>query len=245
MNIPKGVLYNPGEYLSFRIVTKNGNNLDKIEKFSIRLTNQEHDHLFMVFNGVPGTQPKELIFSAKKTESVDVYYKEIFFEFVKDCEKNTSKITIFQDFAVKILQNQHQYNCTKVCIPLQVEQILNTVQHQWNYCPTLKDYYCMQSDETMDKMYKISQTSVKSCLDQFIKINRDLVLQAADHDNSGKLWIYVNLGAYQQVYQEYYVRDTLGLIGTAGGILGLFIGFSFYDAFNSLVKFFFDKCLKP
>ena len=40
-----------------------------------------------------------------------------------------------------------------------------------------------------------------------------------------------------QVHQEYLVYDTVGLIGSIGGSLGLFIGFSFHGALISILVF--------
>ena len=41
-----------------------------------------------------------------------------------------------------------------------------------------------------------------------------------------------------QVYEEYLMYDAIGLIGTVGGTLGLFIGFSFLDVSSILMNFF-------
>ena len=40
-----------------------------------------------------------------------------------------------------------------------------------------------------------------------------------------------------QVYEEYVIFDTVGLIGSVGGTLGLFIGFSFSNVVTCLVKY--------
>ena len=41
-----------------------------------------------------------------------------------------------------------------------------------------------------------------------------------------------------EVYEEYFIYDFIGMIGSVGGTLGMFIGFSFYNAFLSLLNFF-------
>ena len=46
--------------------------------------------------------------------------------------------------------------------------------------------------------------------------------------------------AYPQVltiYQEYLIYDGIGMIGSVGGTLGMFIGFSFSNAISSILKF--------
>ena len=65
---------------------------------------------------------------------------------------------------------------------------------------------------------------------KYIEVERAVKKKSTDGDNEGWIGIWINMGAYSKVYQEYFVTDTLDLIGTAGGIFGLFIGFSFYDA---------------
>ena len=39
-------------------------------------------------------------------------------------------------------------------------------------------------------------------------------------------------------YEEYIIMDFYGMVGVVGGILGLFVGFSFFDFINSLVDLF-------
>ena len=46
--------------------------------------------------------------------------------------------------------------------------------------------------------------------------------------------------AYPQVltiYQEYLIYDDIGMIGSVGGTLGMFIGFSFSNAISSTLNF--------
>ena len=45
----------------------------------------------------------------------------------------------------------------------------------------------------------------------------------------------------KEIHREYLVYDPLDFIGTVGGTLGLFVGFSFYDFFAMIIDVFFDK----
>ena len=38
-----------------------------------------------------------------------------------------------------------------------------------------------------------------------------------------------------QVYQEYLIYDEIGMIGSIGGLLGLFLGFSFLNVFSYFI----------
>ena len=42
------------------------------------------------------------------------------------------------------------------------------------------------------------------------------------------------------INKEYYVYDTPALVGTIGGSLGLFLGFSFYDCLSQVIDFLFE-----
>ena len=50
--------------------------------------------------------------------------------------------------------------------------------------------------------------------------------------------------AYPQVstiYQEYLIYDGIGMIGSVGGTLGMFIGFSFSNAISSILNYLLLK----
>ena len=40
-----------------------------------------------------------------------------------------------------------------------------------------------------------------------------------------------------KVYEEYLIYDTVAMIGAVGGTLGMFIGFSFRNAFSNLLVY--------
>ena len=46
------------------------------------------------------------------------------------------------------------------------------------------------------------------------------------------------------VNKEYLIFDTIGLIASVGGTLGMFIGFSFSGSITALIKFIENKFLK-
>ena len=45
----------------------------------------------------------------------------------------------------------------------------------------------------------------------------------------------------RQVMKEYRIYDTAGMVGTVGGSLGLFLGFSFYGALSDILEFLVKK----
>ena len=48
----------------------------------------------------------------------------------------------------------------------------------------------------------------------------------------------------RKLIQEYEIYDTAGMIGTVGGSLGLFLGFSFYGVFSDSVDILVKKIIK-
>ena len=47
-------------------------------------------------------------------------------------------------------------------------------------------------------------------------------------------WMY-SVSKTKEVYEEYLVYDVAGFIGSFGGTLGLFVGFSFREVANFLI----------
>ena len=53
--------------------------------------------------------------------------------------------------------------------------------------------------------------------------------------------LFIEMGSNREFSQEYLIYDTLSLIGTLGGTLGLFVGFSFYDFLTMITSFILKK----
>ena len=58
-------------------------------------------------------------------------------------------------------------------------------------------------------------------------------------------FMILDMGANREVNTEYLIYDLLSLIGTIGGTLSLFIGFSFYDLFVAIIDYSIEKCHSP
>ena len=84
--------------------------LNKIWKFSNFITTVDHT------------------IDLKKYESIFVFYNEMQKEYIKNCDGTIGR-TVFQNFAQKIVDHKKDYNCTNVCIPIWLEPITNTIEH--------------------------------------------------------------------------------------------------------------------
>ena len=91
---------------------------------------------------------------------------------------------------------------------------------------------------------------MEECLQQkefsqyFAKVESiDVKYDAKLHTNSSKNIHFVFLAASKtkNVYEEVLIFDEIGLIGTLGGSLGLFVGFSFLGFITPLAETLVDK----
>ena len=59
---------------------------------------------------------------------------------------------------------------------------------------------------------------------------------AIDYSKEYLIWTYQYPSSRAQVQEEYLLYDETGVIGSVGGTLGLFIGFSFRDIIAYLIQ---------
>ena len=55
--------------------------------------------------------------------------------------------------------------------------------------------------------------------------------------NFYQMHYYIDKEIEMKVYEEYIIIDAMGMIGSVGGTLGLFIGFSFSNVINLLIGY--------
>ena len=96
----------------------------------------------------------------------------------------------------------------------------------------------MWSPDVMNVVVPLASETLKPCHLQHPKISNAEKSQrvSSNEDESLKtkgftFYLILDMGANREINKEYLIYDTLSLIGTVGGTLGLFIGFSFYDFF--------------
>ena len=53
--------------------------------------------------------------------------------------------------------------------------------------------------------------------------------------------VFVAASKKRNVFEETLIFDTIGLIGSLGGSLGLFVGFSFFGYMTPVLEAFFDR----
>ena len=101
----------------------------------------------------------------------------------------------------------------------------------------MQDYLCnfIPISETASEGYK---TCTKHC--KLTEYTGELSAHY-NFDNDGWItWEYIFDNELIEVYEEYLMYDIIGLIGTVGGTMGLFIGFSFFDVSSTVIHFIFS-----
>ena len=124
-----------------------------------------------------------------------------------------------------MIKQLKEANCSFICLPI----IFNFLNDQIPFCATGQDYLCMLK-HIQEKLkrpwlscYSEKQkrsTVVQGTIDVYDNYETDLL----------QLGIYINDLTYRQVTtrKEQHIMTTEDFIGSVGGSLGLFLGFSFF-----------------
>ena len=116
-------------------------------------------------------------------------------------------------------------HCSSItCAALSLPNI--TSSNSIQPCVTFKDNLCMM--EKLHDILKLSKgTCPKNCTT--LEYTGRPTLKLQDGFKTEYQWSIMMASNKTQVYQEYVVYDAIGLVGNIGGLLGLFLGFSFRD----------------
>ena len=145
--------------------------------------------------------------------------------------------SFYECFGFKFISNNFN-GCQKKCLPYD-NFLLNATHEgkQYATCETYEESEC--SIEIAKSVFtNITDTNVclKSCS---ILQYSGKVQYKGKHDDPHlvelKYW-FANPQSVK-VYEEYLIYDRIGLIGTIGGTLGMFIGFSFTGVVTCFIKF--------
>ena len=89
-----------------------------------------------------------------------IFYTEENTEFIKDC----SEYPFFKCWAEKTEETE-KFNCTKKCIPLTYDSLMDAIDHSVPKCqdPIEKDEYCMLGVKGYGIASKLKSTCLKQC----------------------------------------------------------------------------------
>ena len=171
-------------------------------------------------------------------------WKEIYLSVEKNMNLACSKESFFE-YVESNLSESNFENCTHTCLrtslPNEDFPICPNFEH-W-YDNKLKGNFSEQEDDcnwsivrdlikniiTMDKRLKTCKT---------INYSGKIITEKNDHV-SNKLGIQYKFAfpLRAKVYHEFLITDTIDLVGSVGGMLGLFIGFSFVNVVTCMMGY--------
>ena len=213
-----------GDTLPFKVVTKSQSQAENdIESLAISFK-----------TSVSNPFGKYFYPNIKENGYVEVYYEETIKTFVKDCIPG--EYNMYQDFANKLLQLD--LNCTNKCANFWLLEYLDNAKHELKECITPQDFFCMERHAEQDLLLLLGQLP-KACRAKASNIDTSLgkrLNEEANDIKSDEFFLIVRLKGMKEFQKEYFIYDTLSMIGAIGGTLGLFVGFSFYDFFGIMIE---------
>ena len=164
-------------------------------------------------------------------------YTEESTEYIKDC----SESLFFKCWAEQIAETK-EFNFCKRCVPVVYRSIMENIDHDIPECFNNSEEYCMLGVET----FIIAQTLKSSCLKQCQSKSSRLAIRKV---KAKPLWkhgeiqvdIYFTVLPEKISFKEYLVYDGVGMFGSIGGSLGLFVGFSIFDSLCPILEFLLKK----
>ena len=147
-------------------------------------------------------------------------------------------------FPIKRLQNyvEKSTNDTKFCIPVPLENFYSN-KTDFNYCfDTNGDGHL--SSKVMIQFSKHMDEQVFNCQKPKVESQYPANIRLSQTPNTNDKKITFNIDfkiSSKTVNEEILIYDTPTFIGTLGGFLGLFIGFSFYGFFVDIFVLFLNS----
>ena len=138
------------------------------------------------------------------------------------------------------LLDQIESNCSKKCYPM------HTKNNSILKCEEEEIRICAENILSEKILYGgIKSKCKKPCeIQQYIVDWKNWYVENANQESKLWFWLWYQFEDDQDtiVYEEYLIYDTINMIGSLGGTLGLFIGFSFSNVLNVIISFI-KSCL--
>ena len=184
---------------------------------------------------------REEIFTEEKNGYLEIEYAENNMEFIKDC----SDVAFARCFAKRIVESS-DFNCSKKCIPIYAQSVMENIDHDIPQCSNDDEEYCMVGIKSYKNYEKLKSTCLKQCKnkDAILDINR-VYAKPVFHIGNVQLEIYVRVTPEKVSIKEYLIYDGIGMFGSIGGSLGLFVGFSLFDSLCMVLEYVLKKCNFP
>ena len=219
-------------------ITSENKDMDKV--YIQISSNDTIDTLNFKISGVTN-EVTEHIFTNEKNGYLEIDYAEKNMEFIKDC----SEIPFFRCFAKKI-NDTSKFNCSKKCIPIFAQSVMENINHDIPQCSNDDEEYCMIGLENYITYMELKSECLKQCKNKVatLDINRVLSKPVFPIGNV-QLEMYFHMAPERLSYKEYLIYDGITMFGSIGGSLGLFVGFSLFDSLSLVLECVLKKFKCP
>lgn len=153
-------------------------------------------------------------------------------------DKKCSHLSYYE-CCVNILKTSNFNNCSTKCIPASLKSIGKISLSEIPTCYPETEDVCT----AWEYFYKIyngicTLKCLKSCEIEEYTGKIDYLYQRPEELNRFIIVIRYSPPYKVSLTQEYLIYDFIGMVGSVGGTLGIFIGFSFYDVIVRITNLF-------
>ena len=146
----------------------------------------------------------------------------------------------YECLTAQIVHENETGNYNFECLPESIKSIRSEDLSEVDTCDVSQKediwYYVWEIYEELDE-----EKCPKLCTTQeyFGKIDYTDEKSISENDpNSLILYLRYSRPRTVSLYEEYLIYDLIGMVGSVGGTLGMFIGFSFYDVIVRMANYF-------
>ena len=127
-------------------------------------------------------------------------------------------------------------NCSQICAPLMFNFVAGLP-----LCANFEDFWCL-----IWHVSYVQERLIKECFNakKTTKYNIDIATETHKSKITGLMFRFQYISPRVEVQEERYIIGGTDFIGSVGGSLGLFLGFSFFTYSSDLLEYIFQKLSK-
>ena len=128
------------------------------------------------------------------------------------------------------------------CIPIEYSTLFKLSGNNISFA------LCIEQGQNFNKFTNVSMKILNECSRacKILQFSGKMESKSDNYSDSSKiiyLGYWFNHENEMEVFQEYLIYEITGIIGSIGGTLGLFVGFSFLDLSTKLIEILKKKML--
>jgi hypothetical protein len=234
--IPNEIFMKPyADKLILLLAKNNTSNEDKMDEIMVQISSK--DTLHTIYATAPGMNNEMISSDFELQNYLDILYTEENTEYIKDC----SEVSFFKCYGTRIAESEG-FKCRKKCVTLTYQAIMDTIDHNMPRCKTDAEHYCMTGTKSFKTIYKLKSTCPKQCNYKGSKLAiKKSVFTYPYQLGTGQITVRLRTLPEIVYNKEYLIYDDIGMFGSIGGSLGLFLGFSLFDTLCMIVDFILRK----